>query len=774
MVIFMNFEVETLEFGQIKKLTSKYLYSNKARELLMKLTPSNNYEIVKNELNKTNEMMSLLIKFSKIPFLPNFDNNLILDKPIDNKIYSSQELLYLKLYLKMEEDINNHFKELINKDLVNYLKPLLTLNSSLKLYKELNKIISDSGLIYDDASIELKRIRLKTKSLEQSLNERLLRLVKNFASYLTDTQIVKRNNRFCLQVKETYKNKIKGVVHDISSSGQTVFIEPEASLIISSEIEMNSLLEQREITKILNKLTNLINDDLIYLKANIEKLIELDLINSKASYAIDLNAIMPKINNLGLINLVKAKHPLIDQKAVVPIDLSLDKDFNTLLITGPNTGGKTVSLKTTGLLSIMVQSGFLVPVHEDSNFNVFDNIFADIGDEQSILNSLSTFSSHITKIISFLEKSTNNSLILLDELGSGTDPNEGISLAIAIIEEFLKKDVRLIVTSHFSELKTYAYEQEKFKTASVAFDIKTLEPLYYLEHGISGESHARLIAKRLGLNNNVIARANDLFKERETEAHKIIEKLNLERKEYEILKKSSIESKENYEKSLEELEMLKVNLIKEQNLKIEQITKDEQAKWELRQEEIDRLIEKLEKDYSSHHLANLKHLRNSKITKSHAYDQNIVLKVGDQVLIKPYGQIGQIKAIKGNKYQVKFGIFDLEFSLKDLELTNEPKKVKKEPTRKNKPTNKIDVDRSAHLSIDLRGYRYEEVSLKLDKAFDQAILSNIQTLTIIHGFGTFAVRDAVYEYLKKSTLVKSYRYGKEGEGLQGVTVVTLK
>lgn len=770
----MNFEVKTLEFEQIKKYVSKYIYSEKSKQLLDDLMPSNNFSFVKNELNKTNELVSLIVKFGSLPFLEDFDNNLIKEKTIENKVFGVEDLLFLKLYLKMEDDLNNYFKELINKGLVNYLKELVTLNNNSKLFKEINKVISDNGLIYDDASIDLKKIRTKTKKLEQDLNDRLLRLVKSQNSYLNEQAIVKRNNRFCLQVKETHKNKIKGVVHDISSSGQTIFIEPEISLIISSEIEMNNLLEAREITKILTSLTNLINNDILFLRSNLNKLIELDLINAKALYANSINALMPNINNEGIINLVNAKHPLIDQKIVVPINLSLDENNQTLLITGPNTGGKTVSLKTTGLLSIMVQSGFLVPVHEDSNFNVFNNIFADIGDEQSILNSLSTFSSHITKIISFLNNLTDNSLVLLDELGSGTDPHEGISLAIAIIEELLKKDIRLIVTSHFSELKTYAYEKPNFKTASVAFDINSLKPLYYLEHGISGESHARLIAKRLGLNNEVINKANSLFKERETEAHKVIEKLNLERTMYQDLKKETENLKANYEKSLLDLELTKEKLINEQNKKIEEIAKDEEAKWLIRQEEVDVLIKRLEEDYESHHLANLKHLRDSKIEKAHAYDKDLVLKVGDQVLIKSYGQIGTVQSINNGKYRVKFGIFDLSFSLKDLELAKRSKDTPKTKTKVKKTTNKIDVDKNASLSIDLRGYRYEEVSLRLDKAFDQAILSNIQSLSIIHGFGTFAVRDAVHQYLNNSTLVKSFRYGKEGEGLQGVTIVTLK
>ncbi|VEU80793.1 endonuclease MutS2 [Haploplasma axanthum] len=772
----MSFSTKTLEFDAIKTQVQKYAYSEITKNRIEEMLPETNLFKINKITNETNEILKIVARFGTIPFLENFDNNILSNDNILERVYSLEELLYLRLYLIMEQNITNYF--LISKEFkLEYVTEKIKFNDHLRLLSILNQTFTDYGEIFDDASKELKRLRTLIKKLQLDLETKLQKLLNTYQDYLSENIIVTRNGRYCLAVKEGSKNKVKGVIHDVSSSRQTVFIEPELSLHITAEIELNKILEEKEITKILTIITQDVNKNFESLKENFSKFIELDLIHAKAKYSLATNGILPRLNNQGRIKLINGKHPLLDQKIAVPISLELDKNNNILLITGPNTGGKTVALKTIGLLTIMLQSGILIPVNEESEIAVFDNIFADIGDEQSIINSLSTFSSHIARVIKFLNTLTDNSLILLDELGSGTDPIEGVALAIAIIEEFNKKDIRLVVTSHYSELKTYAYESEGILTASVAFDKDSLKPLYYLQHGISGDSHARLIAKRLGMNDSVIEKANYLYARKETDLSKIIGKLNEEKKQLEIERKrlSDLEGKYNFEK--DNLELTRKKLIDEQNTVIDQIRKKELEKWQEKEIEVQLLIEEIEnnKNVKEHHIADLKGKISEKPHKDISYDKTKTFNVGDQVYIKSYQQYGIVKEKKDNKYRVKFGIFDLEFKLSDLEMFDSKKKVEKKEIKKvNKNQNKHDVSTSSSMRVDLRGFRFEDVHDELDKAIDKALISNLHSLTIIHGFGTGAVRKAVYDYIAKSKLIASHRYGQEGEGLNGVTVITLK
>lgn len=771
----MQSTIKTVEFDQIRQLVSNYTYSLKAKNELLNLVPETEFFSVLEMVNKTDELLKVIAQYGSIPFLENFDNNLLLNLKQVERIYSIEELLYLKLFLKMSIDIKQYLESVSKEFKFKHLSEIIELNSFNKLYEIFNETFNDYGEIYDDATKELKEIRQKIRNLELNLTKRLNDLIKKQAEYLNDSKIVIRNGRSCLAVKDTYKNKIKGVIHDISASKQTIFIEPEVSLQINADIELNKLLEQKEIQKILTHLTKLVNEDFDSLLINYNKLIKLDIIHAKAKYSLNTDGIKPNLNNKGFINLINAKHPLIPKDEVVPISLNLDENESTLLITGPNTGGKTVTLKTVGLLTLMIQSGILVPLKEDSSLAIFDNIFVDIGDEQSIENSLSTFSSHITKIISFINNLTNNSLVLLDELGSGTDPNEGVALAIAIIEELQKKDIRLIVTSHFSELKTYAYEKANIKLASVAFDIKTLKPLYHLEHGIIGQSHARLIAERLGMKKDVINHANNLFMQRETELAKIIDKLSLEKQALNEEQKRIKKLEEKYLNELTNLNKTKEKLINEQNQTLEKIKEEEIKKWEEKVKEVNEIIKIIEeeKNVKPHHVADLKGSINIGINNEVIKDEE-ELKKGDQVFIIPYQQYGYIINIENNKYIVKFGNFELEFKNKDLTKVEAKNEVKPKIKPKKQQVPNHDYDKSAKLEVDLRGLRFEEVKEVLDKSIDKALLSNIRSLTIIHGFGTGALKKAVDQYIKKSSLIKSHRGGREGEGLGGVTIITLK
>jgi len=772
----MSFSIKTVEFDVIKQQIQSFAYSKAAKNHLLNLVPSKNFFDVEKMINETNELTSIIARFGNIPFLESFDNTILSNNKRVERIYSIEELLYFKLFLKMTLEIDLYFKNSLKEYKSIYIKPLINISNHNKLYNNLNDTFNDYGEIYDTATKDLKDIRIKIRNLDANLTKRMNELLKKYSDYLSEAVVVVRNGRSCLAVKEGFKNKVKGVIHDISASKQTVFIEPEVSLQIMADIELNKILENKEIIKILSNLTNIVNSSYDILLEDFNCLINLDIINAKARYSLKNDYIKPHINNLGKINLIKAKHPLLPKDEVVPIDLSLNKENNTLLITGPNTGGKTVTLKTVGLLTMMIQSGILVPVNIESELAVFNNVFIDIGDEQSIINSLSTFSSHISKIISFIDNLTDNSLVLLDELGSGTDPNEGVALAIAIIEEFQKKDIRLIVTSHFSELKTYAYEKSEISLASVAFDEKTLKPLYYLEHGIIGQSHARLIAERLGMKKSVIEEANFNFMKRETELAKIIDKLSSEKQALNEEKKRLSELELSYQEKLKDLNTTKDRLISEQNDVLKKIRLNEEKKWQEKTKEVNELIKIVEEDEltKKHHIASLKGAINTPLDKKIIKNEEKI-NVGDHVYISSYSQYGYVLSITNNKYLVKFGIFELEFKKEDIELVKETKKEKpKVVKQKVSKQASHDYDKSANLSVDLRGFRFEEVNEELDKAIDRALLSNIRSLTIIHGFGTGAVKKAVDNYIKKSNLIKSSRLGREGEGLAGVTIITLK
>lgn len=771
----MIFSKKSLEFDVIKTKITKYILSKSAEKIIKSLEPSTSILTVKSMLNETDSMLNLIVKYGKLPLMENYDISVIKDFRDIERSFTIDELLDIRLFLVMEKTILNYIKHIKDTSNLINLNYLSNLNFHNKLFDDFNLVFNNYGEINDNATANLFTIRKSIYNSNKKLNDKMQQLLDVNKDYLSEKVIVNRNNRLCLAVKESYKNKIKGVVHDISASGQTYFIEPEAALKITAEIEINKLNEEKEIIKILSSLTNHVVENIETLKMNLVIFINLDVLSSKALYALSIDGVKPKLNDTQDIILINAKHPLLEQKNAIPISLTLNNKANMLLITGPNTGGKTVALKTVGLLTLMIQSGMLVPTSPDSSFNVFEKIYADIGDEQSIENSLSTFSSHMSKIVKMLNEYTDNSLILLDELGSGTDPNEGVALAIAIIEEFRKKEIKLIVTSHYSELKNYAYENEGIITASVAFDKETLKPLYYLKHGISGESHARLIASRLGVKSDVIKRADELFTNRQTDLAKIMSKLNDERTALDLKQEKLNGEIKKYELSKIKYDDAYEKLLKNQEQMLNKITKQEQEKWEKSVNEIKALIKKLEesKQLKTHELAEIKgSLANA--PKSITIKNEEIINVGDQVLIKSYQQYGEVVSIKDSKYRVIFGLFDLEFSKDDLRLEKVKEKNKTTKKRIKKTHSQDQVTKSGDMRVDLRGFRYEEVKEELDRQIDNALLSNLKSLTIIHGFGTGAVRNAVYEYIKASKYIKSHRFGREGEGLNGVTIIELK
>ena len=581
----------------------------------------------------------------------------------------------------------------------------------------------------------------------------------------------------CLCVKAEYKNVIKGVIHDESASKSTVYIEPFSALEISNKIVGLVEEEKAEIAKILANLSSVSFNYDKEINDNFNNLISLDIICAKALYAKELDAYKPKINELGIIDIKKAKHPLIDQNKCVPIDLKLGRDYDAIIITGPNTGGKTVAIKTCGLLTLMMQAGMLVPVDEGSEMAVFDNVFADIGDEQSIEQSLSSFSAHMKKVINILDKMTPNSLVLLDELGSGTDPKEGSNIAISIVEYLLNFKAKVIVTTHYADLKAFAYDKENIINASVEFDTNTLKPTYKLLLGVPGRSNAITIARSLGLSEIIIRRSQELNEASKTDLSSMLSKLDDQNTKLSEEIKHYEESNQTLSEKIEKVRQREIELEKEYDLHISKAKKEANKILEKAKEDALELIKALEEKKNSieikeHELADFKNIARNLGIKDEESLEVVEIKVGDSVYVKPWQRNGEVIKINKDKYEVKIGNFYVSFTKNELGIAKNIKETK--PKTVKKPSTSQPNKSSAKLECDLRGFRYEEVKPELDKFIDQAYLAGLNQIYIIHGFGTGAVRKAVYEYLNKCPYVKSTRFGGEGEGLNGVTVCYLK
>ena len=773
----MRFMTKPLELNLILEKVSKNAKSKTISDEILSLEPMVETEIIERQLIEVSDMLSLLIRQGVLPLIEDYDIHQLIQYASLDRTFTIQELLYIRLFLTMEKDILRYRKE-AEKNRIPFgviREYIESIHNHESLLHYIESKMDVDGQILDDATPELARIRRECHKLEKQIQDKLQKLLVDYSSYLNEFVIVMRNDRFCIPVKEAFKNKIKGIIHDVSASKQTIYIEPEATRQLTAEYESLHVLEEKEIERIIFMMSEAVHHAYESLKDNLDLFLVLDFNQAKALYAKEIHGIKPQINKEGRISLIKAKHPLLDQTKAVPIHIELSDDIRTLLITGPNTGGKTVALKTVGLLTLMTQTGLLIPASESSQIAIFDQIYADIGDEQSIMQSLSTFSSHLTKIISMIDHVEDNTLILLDELGSGTDPNEGVSLAMAILDELTKHNVRMMVTTHYSELKTFAYEKPHMATASVAFDKQTLQPLYFLQMGTTGSSHAFLIARRLGLQEGVVSHAEVIYQGRQTDLAKIMEKLNdemlyLEKEKERVAKEleEALEEKKNYKEEREKL-------LKEQDHVIELVKEKEEQKWQALKDEVLNILKDLQtkSKVTNPELAQIKYQLSQTVDNEKPYRLNDEIEVGDDVFIVSYQQYGKVKAVKDDEYRVVFGKFDLTFRKSDLRK-EQPKKSPQKIARPKKAEESQEPIRKGQIEVDLRGFRFEEVREELDQAIDRAMLSGLMTLRIIHGFGSGAVRKAVHDYIKSSPYITSHRYGGEGEGLNGVTIITLK
>lgn len=646
----------------------------------------------------------------------------------------------------------------------------------------INKAIDNNKEIKDDASLDLRDIRIHKKTLAMNIKRKFDELFNEpqFAKVFQEKIITERDGRSVVPVKADFKGQIKGIEHDRSSSGQTVFIEPLSIVALNNKNRELEIREKEEIRKILLRITDYIRNS----KDDIDKVggavIALDILNARAMYGIEKKCVVPNINNREILTLVEARHPFIPMSSVVPLTFEIGKDYNTLLITGPNTGGKTVALKTAGLLTLMALSGIPIPAHEHSSIGFFTGVYADIGDEQSIEQSLSSFSAHLKNVQEILENVTKASLVLLDELGSGTDPAEGSAFAMAVIDYLKDKKCKSIITTHYSEVKAHGYNEDGIETASMEFNVETLSPTYRLLIGIPGESNALTIARRLGVSEEVINKAKSYISDDNKKIEKMIsnikdkaDELDIMKKQVEFLKEAAQRDKEVFEEKLRILEKEKNDILKEAYEKADKMMKEMQSKAAA-------LVEKIQKeDNKKEDIKNVQKSLNmlrsalqddksKTVAEKPKVARKIDFKVGERVFVNSLNQFANVLKINLSKEttQVQAGILKLEVSLDDVKVVQE-KKQKVYNSFSHKKT-------SVRSEIDLRGKMVDEAVYELETYLDRAVMNSYNEVYVIHGKGTGALREGILNYLKKCPYVKEYRIGGHGEGGLGCTVVTLK
>lgn len=782
-----NKNLNRLEFNKILDELNSHCNTYIGKSKVFDIKPFKNKDDVERALSETSLALQLIYRKGNPP-IEEFNNiDIYIKNLYSNNFLSAKALLDVATVLKMSRTLKDYFFEDETFDLSSFsiLSDYFSgLYSNLNVENKIFDSIIDENNIADNASKVLSVLRRNRKKLEQDVKDKLSNFIHSsaYSKYIMDSIITIRNDRFVIPVKEEAKDKINGSILDISASGSTVYIEPSAIYELNNKINNIKTEENIEIEKILRNLSILLFPLADNLSNDVEIIGSLDFIFAKAKYSKKINGVQPIINDTKYINLISARHPLIDPEKVVPIDIHIGDDYTSLLITGPNTGGKTATLKTTGLLSIMALCGMHIPAKEGSSIYVFDNVFADIGDEQSIQESLSTFSSHMITIIDILHQATSNSLILLDELGSGTDPVEGASLAISILEDFHNKGALTLATTHYPELKNYALVTEDFENASSDFDVEHLKPTYKLLIGVPGKSNAFAISKNLGLPEYILSNAEKYLNQEHIDIESLLkkvydDKLEIE-KEKEIIKKNSNQI-ELLRKSLErdnsKLNAEAESIVFNAKIKAREIllnAKDEANEIikELNNDEIDlKKANKLRLDLNDA-LNNITPTTNNTASLS---KENI--SIGQTVFIKKLNQNATVLTLpnKSNQLQVQFGVITMNVKLEDLAL----------------PTNTVNAQKATHSStsfknsfkaknispeINVIGMTVDEAIPIIDKYLDDASMSGLANIRIVHGKGTGKLRSGIHQFLKNNTHAKSFRFGTFGEGEMGVTVVELK
>ncbi|MBN2898777.1 MAG: endonuclease MutS2 [Clostridia bacterium] len=785
--------LRVLEYGKVKNMLANEVSSALGRSLVDALQPLDDYDEVVQVMAETSEIAEVVVKASNIPMGPIFDLKESLKMAEIGATLSIGQLLRISDSMRTARLIKQFIKGM-NEDGIKY--PILFgRGESISTYKriedEINRAIISESEISDQASPALYKIRREIEKANSDIRKKLDNLIHASSSqkYLQDAIITIRQDRFVVPVKSEHKHSVKGLVHDQSSSGATLYIEPMAVVELNNKLKELRLEEKAEIERILGELTGLVSEVTEGLRINQQTLAYLDFLIGKGKLSLRMRGMAPEFNQRGYLRFRNARHPLIAAKEVVANTIWLGNEFRTLLITGPNTGGKTVTLKTLGLLTLMAQSGLHIPVDYGSELCVFKNIFADIGDEQSIEQSLSTFSSHMTNIVNLLEKADEHSLVLLDELGAGTDPTEGAALAMSILSYLHSSNVKTLATTHYSELKHFALVNEGIENACVEFDVATLRPTYKLLIGVPGKSNAFEISSKLGLKDDIIEHAKIFLDKDNIEFEDILTSIEESRREAEKERDEAVKLRLEVESLKDKLSNREEKLANQR----EKILKDakEEARTLLKKakDESDEIIRSLrgletaeQKQRNKEIEAMRKKMRdNLSSVGSSAFDEmpsNFKapksLKVGDQIKLVKLNQEGTVasEVDSNGQFMAQVGIMKVSVNIKDTMLLNDHGQVEKQTKKSAKQYG----SKTMHVSteVDLRGMNVEEAIVILDKYIDDAYLSNLESVRIIHGKGTGALKSGLKDYFKRHPHVKSFRDGEFGEGGHGVTVLSFK
>ena len=796
----MNKHHTALELDKVLLKLADFTSCEDARYNALNLEPESDLNIVKLLLGQTEDAHSLMAKFGAPSFggLKNVNNSL--SRANAGSTLTMRELLDIAEVLRVIRSLSEWKSR--NSGVITKID---TYFNSLMPNKYLEERITNSILseeeMSDNASPALYDIRRKIRVASSKVRDQLDKMTRSqhYQKFLRESIVTMRNGRYVVPVKIEHKSEISGLVHDTSSSGATVFVEPAAVVEANNEIKVLQSKEREEIERILYELSIEAGSFYEGIKASYECAVELNLIFAKAKLAYEMKAGVPTVNDEGIINLKNARHPLIDPKKVVATNIMLGKDFDTLIITGPNTGGKTVSIKTLGLMTLMVMCGLMIPVSEQSEVSVFEHILADIGDEQSIEQNLSTFSSHMVNIINVIEIANEKSLVLIDELGAGTDPIEGAALAIAILEKIHLQGAKIAASTHYAELKAYALQTPGIENGSCEFDVSSLKPTYRLLIGTPGRSNAFAISLRLGMGEDIIEKAKSLVSSESTQFETVIEaleksrqELERQKEEYDTLVAEAENAKAQAQRLKENIDALREEELSKAQSQALRIVENAKRSAMALSAELDKLkkesqsaSDKAELAKRARQLMKKGFLQFDEITNpvvaSAINDEDYTLprelKIGDEVLLCDIGKTATVTALKDKKgnYEVMAGVMKLRTPEKNIRLIEK----KKTPEKKNRsvPNSKERVftaSSEAQTRCDLRGMNIEEGTLELERHIDRALRLGLGELTVIHGKGTGALRKGIHEYLRKSRYVKSFRLGIYGEGENGVTIVTLK
>ena len=784
--------ITALEFDKIRTILASHCPTAGARELAFKLLPFTNVEQIARQQKKTTDARKLLEAKGMPPFGTVVDINEICERSVRGATLTPRELLDSALLLRSARSLLEYIRS--NKTFDTSLDEIFErLIANRAVEDRITRSIVSEDMIADEASSALADIRRKIRVGNQKIKETLAKYISgSYSKYLQENIVTQRGGRYVVPVKIEYRNEVKGLVHDSSSSGATVFIEPMAVVEANNELRMLENKEQLEIERVLSELSASVAGASDALCLNYMNITEIAFCFGAASYSMRLSAVEPIINSRRACNLVNARHPLIDKNTVVPISLSLGYDYDTVVITGPNTGGKTVSIKTLGLLSLMAQAGLHIPADEGSSVCVFESVLVSLGDEQSIEQSLSTFSAQMVNIVSIIKQKSDRSLVLFDELGAGTDPIEGAALAVAIIEDVRSSGALCAATTHYTELKTYAMNTEGVTNASCEFDVETLRPTFKLIVGAPGKSNAFAISQKLGLPESILKRAENYVASDNKQMEKVLGELEIERQNAEKERERAEKMRKEYEKfkSESEAQIRKSKIAAEKALKAAQSKAEAMVESAKRSadyimEEMDKLRKQKESERIAEELAaarrNIReHLRDNADVftpttqeEQEAYVLPRPLKKGDEVIIMSLGKKALVLDLP-NKQElvlVQAGVIRTKIRLSDLRLITDAEK-KKENAKSN--SYRATVSRDFKPEIDLRGKTGEEAWNAIDKYFDEALIAGFHSLRLIHGKGTGALKKYLWVELKRDSRVQSFRIGQFGEGDGGVTVVTLK